>query len=80
MEGLRRTYGISEPVRRGMELKIAREGEWRAAALGGSGGVHGDVLEGRDWGCEWEDVFTGEFDCCSSWSLAPLGSQGDYAG
>jgi proteasome maturation protein len=69
MEGLRRTYGIAEPVRRGMELKIAREGEWRAAALGGSGGVHGDVLEGRDWGCEWEDVFTGEL-----WILVFLGS------
>lgn len=59
MEGLRRTFGIAEPVRRGMELKIAREGEWRASVLGGSSGVHGDVLEGRDWGCEWEDVFKG---------------------
>src|SRR3954452_8106623 len=25
MEGLRRTFGISEPIRRGMELKITRE-------------------------------------------------------
>lgn len=36
MEGLRRTFGISEPIRRGMELKIAREGEWRPVALGGN--------------------------------------------
>ena len=60
MEGLRRTFGIAEPVRRGMELKIAREGEWRAMALGGSAGVSGDVLEGRDCVVEWEDVFTGQ--------------------
>ncbi|MCJ1405729.1 hypothetical protein MMC11_008959 [Xylographa trunciseda] len=60
MEGLRRTYGIAEPVRRGMEIKICREGEWRAAALGGSAGVSGDVLEGRDERVEWEDIFGGD--------------------
>lgn len=60
MSGLRRTFGIAEPVRRGMELGIAREGEsWRPIALGGSEGVSGDVLEGRDWSVEWEDVFDG---------------------
>ena len=59
MEGLRRAFGIAEPVRRGMELGIARNGEYRAGALGGSAGVSGDVLEGRDWGCDWEDVFQG---------------------
>lgn len=57
MAGLRRTFGIAEPVRRGMELKIVREGEWRPGCLGGSAGVHGDVLEGRDERVEWEDVF-----------------------
>ena len=61
MEGLRRTFGIAEPVRRAMEIKICREGEWRAAALGGSAGVSGDVLEGRDERVEWEDVFGGEW-------------------
>jgi hypothetical protein len=61
MNTLRRTFGIAEPVRRGMELKIARHGEWVPGALGGSAGVSGDVLEGRDWGIEWEDVFAGEF-------------------
>jgi hypothetical protein len=61
MEGLRRVYGIAEPVRRGMELKTVREGEWRAGVLGGSAGVSGDVLEGRDWRCEWEDVFVGKW-------------------
>lgn len=60
MAGLRRTFGIAEPVRRGMENKIVRCGEWRAQVLGESAGVHGDVLEGRDNHLEWEDVFTGE--------------------
>jgi hypothetical protein len=46
MEMLRRQFGIAEPVRRGMELKIAEAGEWRPAALGGSSGVHRDILQG----------------------------------
>ena len=60
MEMLRRQFGIAEPVRRGMELKIASAGEWRPAALGGSSGVHKDILEGRDCEIGWEDVYTGE--------------------
>lgn len=62
MEGLRRTFGVAEPIRRGMELKIAREGEWRPAVLGGSarGGVHEDILRGRDSEICWEDVFVGD--------------------
>ena len=48
---------MGEPIRRGMELKIAREGEWRPSVLGGSAGVHGDVLAGRDERVEWEDIF-----------------------
>lgn len=61
MEGLRRTFGISEPIRRGMELKITREGEWRPATLGVSGpGVHEDILNGRDTTCSWEDIFKGD--------------------
>ncbi len=62
MEMLRRTYGIAEPVRRGMELKITRQGEWRPAALGGSGqpSVHEDILRAREATLDWEDVFTGD--------------------
>ncbi|KAF1943230.1 UMP1-domain-containing protein [Clathrospora elynae] len=59
MEMLRRQFGIAEPVRRGMELKIAGAGEWRPAALGGSSGVHSAILQGRDCEIGWEDVFTG---------------------
>lgn len=62
MEMLRRQFGIAEPIRRGMELKIAKEGEWKPAVLGGTSGVHKDILEGRDCEIGWEDVFTGEFD------------------
>ena len=60
MEGLRRTFGIAEPVRRGMELGTVRAGEWRAQSLGGSAGVSGDVLEGRDTTCEWDEIFGGK--------------------
>ncbi|KAI4094060.1 MAG: hypothetical protein LQ344_002506 [Seirophora lacunosa] len=59
MTTLRRNFGIGEPIRRGMELKIAREGEWRPMALGGSVGVSGDILAGRDTEVQWEDVYRG---------------------
>lgn len=61
MEGLRRTFGMAEPIRRGMELKITRDGEWRPLSLGGgSPGVHEDILTGRDTTISWEDVFKGD--------------------
>ncbi|MCJ1448836.1 MAG: hypothetical protein MMC23_009355 [Stictis urceolatum] len=59
MEGLKRTYGIAEPIRRGMELGITRHGEWRPGTLGRSAGVSGDILEGRDTEVAWEDVYNG---------------------
>ena len=60
MEMLRRQFGIAEPIRRGMEVKIATAGEWRPAVLGGASGVHKDILQGRDTEIGWEDVFTGK--------------------
>lgn len=60
MEGLRRVHGLGEPIRRGMELKIAREGEWMPRVLGGGARVHEDVLAGRDCEVGWEDVFKGK--------------------
>ncbi|KAK7955695.1 uncharacterized protein PG986_004917 [Apiospora aurea] len=63
MESLRKTFGVAEPIRRGMELKTVRDGEWRPLALGGSVGgssVHEDILRGRESHIDWEDVFTGE--------------------
>ena len=61
METLRRMYGMAEPIRREMELKIVRDVTWRPAALGGNvPSVHEDILRGRDESVTWEDVFTGE--------------------
>ncbi|KAI0997319.1 hypothetical protein K3495_g10866 [Podosphaera aphanis] len=61
MEGLRRTFGMAEPIRRGMELKMVREGSWKPACLGGGlqRSIHEDILMGTDTACQWEDVFTG---------------------
>ncbi|KAI9815377.1 MAG: hypothetical protein M1832_005516 [Thelocarpon impressellum] len=61
LQSLRRTFGIAEPVRRGMELRICDAGEWRPAVLsGGSSGVHGDILRGREAEMGWEDVWRGD--------------------
>ncbi|PHH88256.1 hypothetical protein CDD83_7772 [Cordyceps sp. RAO-2017] len=63
MQSLRRTFGLAEPVRRGMELKMVRDGEWRPLALGSAAGlpsVHEDILRGTDDSLTWEDVFTGD--------------------
>ncbi|KAG8527473.1 uncharacterized protein KY384_007625 [Bacidia gigantensis] len=54
---LRKQYGIGEPVRRGMELKVCREGEYRPQCLGGSANVGGDILAGRDCEMGWEDIY-----------------------
>ena len=43
-----------------MELKIAGTGEWKPLVLGGSAGVHSDILNGRDCEVAWEDVFKGK--------------------
>ncbi|KAG9253235.1 proteasome maturation factor [Emericellopsis atlantica] len=62
MNTLRRTYGLAEPVRRGMELKMVRDSEWRPLALQNGAGksVHEDILMGRDDMITWEDIFTNE--------------------
>ncbi|KAF9881644.1 proteasome maturation factor UMP1 [Colletotrichum karsti] len=61
METLRRTFGLAEPIRRQMELKITQDGEWRPLALGGhQTSVHEEILRGKDASISWEDVYTGE--------------------
>lgn len=65
MESLRRAYGIAEPVRRGMEMKIVKDGSFRPAVLnsGLGGNVHEEILAigGRETEIGWEDVFMGLF-------------------
>lgn len=79
METLRRTFGVAEPVRRGMELRITRQGDWQPSLLKGTPGlggsarassVHEDILMGRDESITWEDVFSGGEE------LRGLGPQG----
>ncbi|KAL1962887.1 hypothetical protein VTN77DRAFT_9065 [Rasamsonia byssochlamydoides] len=63
MEMLRRVYGMAEPIRRGMELKIVRDGHFTPMVLGGpQGNIHEDILAlgGRDTEISWEDVFKGD--------------------
>lgn len=76
MESLRRAYGIAEPVRRGMELKIVRDGTFRPAVLGGlkGGNVHEDilVLGGRDTEIGWEDVFQGKLVPCLGFGIGRI--------
>jgi len=62
MDTVRRTYGLAEPVRRGMELNTVRRGDWKPMALGGGGlpSVHEEILRGREDMISWEDVFTGD--------------------
>lgn len=59
MNLLRRQFGMGEPLRRGMELKICRAGEYRPQCLGGSSRVGEEVLSGRAETVEWEDVYPG---------------------
>ena len=62
MQGLRRTYGIAEPVRREMELKDVRTGDAVGASFlrGKTVSVAEDVLAGRDGEIGgWEGVFGG---------------------
>lgn len=61
METLRRMFGMAEPIRQGMELKIVRDTTWRPVALGPPvTSVHEDILKNKDTTVTWEDVFTGE--------------------
>lgn len=62
MESLRRTFGLAEPLRREMELKMVREGSWKPLCLGGGleRSIHEDILMGTDTTCQWEDIFKGD--------------------
>lgn len=61
MNLLRRNFGIAEPLRRGMELKMVRDADsFRPSALGIPSRVHDDILSNRDAEIAWEDVYNGQ--------------------
>ena len=61
MNLLRRNFGIAEPLRRGMELKMVREADsFRPSVLGAPGRVHEEILSGKDTELSWEDVYAGQ--------------------
>lgn len=61
MNLLRRNFGIAEPLRRGMELKMVRTAdEFRPGVLGAPGRVHEEILTGKDCEVSWEDVYAGQ--------------------
>ena len=72
MQGLRRTYGIAEPVRREMELKDVRTGDAIGASFlrEKSVSLGEEILAGRENEIGgWEGVFEGKLVlfCKGSW-------------
>lgn len=61
MEQIRRTFGLAEVVRRGMEIQLAGS-DFKPQCLGGPSNLHLEILRGTDASCTWEDVFKGM--CC----------------
>ncbi|EXJ94437.1 hypothetical protein A1O1_02833 [Capronia coronata CBS 617.96] len=61
MNLLRRNFGIAEPLRRGMELKMVRDADsFRPTVLGAPGRLHEEILTNRDAEVTWEDVYQGQ--------------------
>ncbi|EMR08979.1 hypothetical protein PNEG_02754 [Pneumocystis murina B123] len=62
MELLNRIFGISEPIRRKMELKII-DSEFRPIIFGRSSNIHHDILTGNDSSVDIDEIFLGDEDC-----------------
>ncbi|QSL65650.1 hypothetical protein MERGE_002963 [Pneumocystis wakefieldiae] len=62
MELLNRIFGISELVRRKMELKII-DSEFRPIIFGNSSNIHHDILTGNDSSIDIDEIFLGDEDC-----------------
>lgn len=63
-----------------MELKIAREGEWRPRMLGYGSSVSSDILAGRDEEVGWEDIFVGKCTRLVTGSLVAMMVANIYTG
>lgn len=57
-ETMRRIYGVAEPVRRGMELSLCREGA-RHTGFGMEDGIGSDILRGTDCSLDVKDIWSG---------------------
>lgn len=62
LEGLRRTYGAGEPIRRTMEMEIVKATTHPARELLGASSVHRDILTNQEHNVDWEDVYPGARD------------------
>jgi proteasome maturation protein len=60
LESYRRMFGAGEPIRRSMELQIAKDTHFAPQSLGGGRSLHQDILENRDHLIDWEEVYPGE--------------------
>ena len=60
MEIERRTFGMHEPIRRGMETHLTRETDFVPLALGGPTNMHYDILNGTDSTIKVADIYPGE--------------------
>ncbi|ODV73364.1 Ump1p [Cyberlindnera jadinii NRRL Y-1542] len=59
MEQYRRVFGMAEPIKREMELKIVDSTDFVPSVLGGSSNLHRDILLNKDSRIDWEDIYTG---------------------
>lgn len=62
LEMYRRVYGAGEPIKRTMELNIIDATDFKPQILGGSDGMHKDILLNREATVDWEDVYKGGFE------------------
>ena len=60
MEIERRTFGMHEPIRKGMEAHLTRETDFVPLALGGPSNMHYDILNGTDSTIDVADIYPGE--------------------
>ncbi|KAG5437461.1 hypothetical protein PCANB_000889 [Pneumocystis canis] len=61
MESLNRIFGMSEPIRRKMELKIL-DSEFRPLIFGGRSNIHHDILTGNDSNIDVDEIFLADED------------------
>ncbi|KAG4305548.1 hypothetical protein PORY_001104 [Pneumocystis oryctolagi] len=62
MQSLSRVFGVSEPIRRKMELKII-DSEFVPSVFGGSSNIHRDILIGNDSSIDIDEIFSADYHC-----------------